>query len=380
MPREDLEVMGYQPDHYLISLRPSSEQQNVPVFVIRTPLYFKDAQNLSRGVYFANYFLWMGKTREAATYPIMAPMAAQLVTGKWGLVTNSSSVEVLGEATSGDVVETHFWMGRVFDSNNSTFDLFYDWRKLEADGSQTRLAKGKMRASWVRILDHGLVTPEPLPDYFDDFVAKMQPPSGEPMVFEAVAEPMKQLDWGTVSYRATPGPRPGHVLSVRDIQTSLDDANSVGNVYFSNYGRWQGIVRDQFFYDLAPEYFRGIGEKGELVATHSDVEHLREAMPFDTIQVEMRMTVLAEQGAELRFAYYRLNSDGSYTKLAVGSQRLVWACKNTQGEFVAMPWPEVFRVGLVEVLPEQEVPGATVQPIVTDAVVADGASLLVSLG
>jgi enediyne polyketide synthase len=46
------------------------------------------------------------------------------------------------------------------------------------------------------------------------------------------------------------------------METSLEDANIVGNIYFANYYAWQGRVRDRYFYDLIPEYFQGTGDRG----------------------------------------------------------------------------------------------------------------------
>ncbi len=38
------------------------------------------------------------------------------------------------------------------------------------------------------------------------------------------------------------------------METSLEDANIVGNIYFANYYAWQGRVRDRYFYGLIPEF------------------------------------------------------------------------------------------------------------------------------
>ena len=254
---------------------------------------------------------------------------------------------ILGEATSGDIVETHLWMGKVFGPDNATFDLFYDWRKILPDGSHERIAMGEMRASWVKILDHGIVAPEPLPDYFNDFgdiMGKVR----ESGVYQPLPEPLKTLATGDDLFSSPEGPRSGHLIIEELLQPTLEDANLVGNVYFSNYSRWQGIVRDKYFYNLAPEFFRGTGTKGELITTFCEVEHLREAMPFDKIVIAMHVVNVGSSGVDLRFDYFRQDADGSRLKLAVGKQTTVWSIKDEQSVLKAAEWPEVFKNALLE--------------------------------
>ncbi|MCK5831778.1 MAG: SDR family NAD(P)-dependent oxidoreductase [Methylococcales bacterium] len=346
MPLNQLEAYGYQPTHYYMGLKDGADLTGCPVFVQRSPLYFKDSQNLSRGIYFSNFFLWMGKIRESGTYPVMSSLSEQLVTGEWGLVTNHSSLTILGDATTGDIIEVHFWVSKVFGPDNATVDLFFDWRKILQDGSHERIAKAEMRTSWVKILDHGLVAPEPLPDYMNEFTDTMGK-TDDSRGYETLPEPFKSLISGDIIYQAPSGPRSGHLLVEETLQPTLEDSNLVGNVYFSNYARWQGRIRDKFFYHIAPEYFRGIGVKGELITTSCNVDHLREAMPFDYIVITMYIVAIAESGINIRFEYFRQDKDSSRVKLATGSQSIVWAIKDENQNFQAAPLPEVFKTALL---------------------------------
>ena len=81
------------------------------------------------------------------------------------------------------------------------------------------------------------------------------------------SEPLKALcEHGDENYQylAPAGPTVEPKLFSQLTETSLEDANIVGNIYFANYYAWQGRVRDRYFYDLIPEYFQGTGDKGEL--------------------------------------------------------------------------------------------------------------------
>ena len=331
--------MGFKDKHYKVGFIKRSKNNDFPVYFSRTPLFFRDCQNLSRGIYFANFFAWMGKVREAATFPILAKISEDLNTGKLGMVTNSVSIDIVGEAIAGDIIETRFWIGKTLD-NGSTFDLFYDWKKLLPDGTYEELAYGEMRVSWVEIVSHGIVKSKPLPSYFQDYAKIFQSPVDNPYIFALKDKKNSLLNLGEELYNAPPSPRRGVVLAEETISTTLEDANSVGNIYFSNYGRWQGLVRDRYFYNIDKEYFHGIGEKGELIVLNASINHLRESMPFDKILITMNIVRLWETGAELTFSYYKI--DDTKVKLAIGVQRVIWAKKENKDNFKPQHWPKIF--------------------------------------
>jgi acyl-CoA thioesterase FadM len=123
------------------------------------------------------------------------------------------------------------------------------------------------------------------------------------------------------------------------IETSLDSSNLVGNIYFANYYAWMGQTRDQYFFKLIPDYFRGTGEKGELLCLECRVDHLREAMPFDRIVVTMALKVLNTFSATFYFEYFRLEPDGTRIKLAVGEHLAVWVKRDDQSRPIPTPFP-----------------------------------------
>jgi acyl-CoA thioesterase FadM len=91
---------------------------------------------------------------------------------------------------------------------------------------------------------------------------------------------------------------------------------------------------------LIPDYYHGVGEKGEMICIESRVDHLREAMPFDRILVRMALKTLRRFSMVLQFDFFRLNEDNSYTKLAYGTHQAAWVTRNSLGEPIATAWPE----------------------------------------
>ncbi|MCK5323437.1 MAG: polyketide synthase dehydratase domain-containing protein, partial [Desulfobulbaceae bacterium] len=72
--------------------------QGQGIFIHRFPVGFRPNAQLSRTLYFSNYVFWVGEIREASVWPVLGKIADQYSTGKWGVVTNYSHLQILGEA------------------------------------------------------------------------------------------------------------------------------------------------------------------------------------------------------------------------------------------------------------------------------------------
>jgi acyl-CoA thioesterase FadM len=331
--------------------------QGQPVQELRFVVSFQEASGLSRHVPASRYLAWMGKMRELITSSNVPELIPMIATGEWGLVTNWAEVRVLGEATANDVVQMRFWGTK--PAVGSEIEFFCDFWKLLPDGTKERLAFAEQKATWVRLVGHGQVVPEPLPPALAEFITRMGPrsnvarpePSKGVVSLPALPESLARLELGRPLYQAPAGPAAGRVLWTETFATTLEEANLVGNIYFANYFAWQGRLRDRFLHAVAPEYLKGVGTHGELIGLRSRVDYLREAMPFDSIEVVLRLRSATECGAVLGFEYYRVQPDGSRQKLSVGVQEVAWVRRQADGTPVAAPFPEVIRHALLEDAP-----------------------------
>jgi len=331
-----LAEVGFDKSHHGIGgmLGPRGER----VMIVRWPLSFRDNRMVGGGIYFSNYFSWMGKVRELAVSPILDRLAEDMGGGQWGMVTNNASVRVLGDIRRTGVVEARYWMEGLDGQDDSTMGLRFQWRKVLPAGDSQRIADGKMQITWVRVLGHGQVEVAPLPVYVQDYVDAVGPRREADAPAEAPFP--TELALGKELHRTSRGPRAGRVLLEEVFQTSLEDANLVGNIYFDNYAKWQGRVRDMFFYEAAPHLYRGGAQSGELVCRSVRVSHIREAMPFDLIYVSMGLRAVYQHGVKLEFIYYRINSDGSSEKLAFAEHEAVWVVRDGDGRPKASPLPD----------------------------------------
>lgn len=319
----------------------SNGPQGQAVFVHRFIPDFKTFSNLSRSIYFSHIFNWMGWAREMSSMPVLDRIRALTETGKWGLVTNWASIDVLGECRNKNrIVEARMWCGKVSGAHNSTAVLTFDWVSKGDQGIEERIAVGRMGFTWVEIYGHGLVRPAPFPDYYKEFIASMIAQNDAEDRFVETAEPYRQLAIGESIYAAKVGPSGGIPLAEKTFETSLFDANLVGNLYFGNYSMWMGKLRDSAFHGMAPDLYKGVGEQGELTCVSSKIQHLREAMPFDEIHVQMSLRAVHRHGLDLVFDFFKKMPDGKGEKLATADHRVIWTRSNERGEKVAGDLPE----------------------------------------
>jgi acyl-CoA thioesterase FadM len=276
-------------------------------------------------------------------------MSDQFASGRWGGVTNYGHLKILGEAGTSDQIEILMWVSDNSGPENSTMTLSYDFRKMLKGGGYERLAFCRLQTTWVEILGPGVAKVAPYPAYYGQFIEDMCPQFDAPDTPEPMHESMGHLfdsEDDPVVYMAPSGPVVRPIVREQTFETTLAHANLVGNIYYANYYEWQGQIRDRFFYELIPEYFHGIGEKGELLALESRVDHLREAMPFDRIVLTLAVKALHTCSATFHVDYFRLEQDGSRVKIATGMHRAVWAVRDEQGRPLAARFPDPVRLAL----------------------------------
>jgi acyl-CoA thioesterase FadM len=323
--------------------------QGQAVFSLRQPLTFRDMANPGKGAYFSNYFNWMGKARELPLKPIYDELVPQFTSGQWGMVTNNSKIVYVDEAAGNDMLETRTWLGPDRFGNQASYTLHYEWHKQTPGGEKSLVAFGEQSTSWVEIVGHGQVELRPAPDYLNEFFDRSGIlPRNEQAYLPPVPEsaPLAGTDLGEQIYCAPAGPKIEPRLEQVVFQTTLEDANLVGNIYFANYAVWQGRVRDQFFHSLAPQLYNGGSRDGELFCIESSVDHLREAMPFDRIEVHMSLKTLHANGLVLWFDYYRKDPQGQLQKLATGEHKCLWVRHDQNNRLV----PEALPADLIDPL------------------------------
>lgn len=337
------------------------------IFVQRFPVTFKPSAQLSRYVYFTHFFDWMGHAREASTWPIMRDLINLLSTGQWGSVTNYSRLQIFGEVRTGDLVRLRMWTSDNSGPQDGTMTLQFEFVQKLPDGGKRLLALSELQTTWVELTGPGIAKPAPYPDvlqtFFNDMIPRdqpLQPETGLPATLGL---------WHSTPdnpiYQAEHGPVIHPQLAVDTFETSLGQANAVGNVYYAHYYEWQGDLRDHYLQRLLPDHFGGVGELGEAICLDCRVDHLREAMPFDRIMVTMALKTLHASRAVLQFDYYRIDEGGAPVKLAWGSHQMVWVQRDRLGQPQETPFPDVLRRALLEAVQKDSI-GANADAVIIE--------------
>jgi len=313
-----------------------------PELRYRFRVTFKDTTTLRRGLHFDVFADWMGRIRELATVTIADRLVADFASGEWGMVTNHSNIRVVGDASSLDLIEGRMHVVRAYGQFGSSVDLHFEWVAIGRDGSEHPVATSEMTTTWVKILSHGAVELRPFPAYMQELIDSYLPAPAavvvgtvEPDLRLELPGARQGIDFGPAIYVAPKAPRVEPELVSLTFDTTSAESNLVGNVYYANYYRWAGRVIDRFFHSIALKQ-GSKSPRGQVVCRAATVRHLREAMPFDRIEVVMALRGLYQGGLELHFAFYKLTDDGERSKLAVGELEGVWMDGET-GKVGALP-------------------------------------------
>jgi acyl-CoA thioesterase FadM len=238
-----------------------------------------------------------------------------------------------------DVVEVRFWLERASGKSNGTFDGAFEWRRVLGDGKFERVAVSKLRTTWIQIIGHGEAKIAPLPEATGRFMNMMLPKDLALRPIEDLPETLSGIRLGKKILTSKKMNK--YLLHTEIFQTTLEESNLVGNIYFANYSKWLGKTADMFFYRLMPDAFKGTGENGEFLGLNCEIEHLREAMPFDKVVIKMYPEVVYECGLDLYFEYFRLNKDSSETKLAYARFKTAWVRREGNYKLNAIALPPI---------------------------------------
>lgn len=120
---------------------------------------------------------------------------------------------------------------------------------------------------------------------------------------------------------------------------SLEETNSTGNVYFSQYVKWQGHCRELFLKVTGDWVVKELGDKYALVTTWCRCDYYVETEAFDDICMHLRTLGTSQNRMTLDFEYWRL-SEPEDELVARGSQEIAWLERRSDGQMHPRPIPQ----------------------------------------
>jgi len=282
---------------------------------------FRDCRGFYGKTHFTSFIEWMGGLRELVLAPIGHLLLKDLGSGEYGMVTNTSHINIRHEAVTLDEITGNLRITDHSDLSNSLIDLKFEFYKKEKEKS-ILLADCGISTTWVKIEDRGLVKKSPIPGYFMEFLKNHVVTT--PDIIDTVSKGYPvTTDMGDLVYQTGNLLRPEFIITERTFATGLTHGNTVGNLYYSNYYMWQSEMIEEYLYRHVPGIMTGGGKGGEFLTLHCAVNHLQEAMPFEIISVNMYLQECYNNGLKVYFEYFSKNGK-TKRKLAFGSNTIIY--------------------------------------------------------
>ncbi|MEZ4741502.1 MAG: SDR family NAD(P)-dependent oxidoreductase [Bdellovibrionota bacterium] len=292
-------------------------------FRYRFPLSFSSVTEPSGTASLAEMAHWLGNTRELSLRPggLYAAASRHVATNQFAWVTKETEFRVVGDVSAEDIIEVDFWTERIYGPESADVEMIYKWYKLVGDGSRAPVAECIQTTTWTEIVGHGLVVPASYPSDMQPFLESVLPPQ---------RAKQEGLSWKVPNVLGeqlwqSPEPWRGHLLYKADFRTTSRNSNMVKNVYWANYTDWMIETRDLWLNDHM------CGQFIELRTQTAHIQHMREAMVGDKIQVHMSVISVYEKGLDLAFDIYRIESPVALSKLARISQKAICLRPNKDG-------------------------------------------------
>lgn len=108
-------------------------------------------------------------------------------------------------------------------------------------------------------------------------------------------------------------------------QVLIGDTNLLQNMYFANFFKLQGEVRELFLKDCVDGSLKMLEEGLILITKNANMEYVKDFYLYDTIRVELTIPQIGSASCELNFSFYNDETNEVHAK---GNQTIVFADKN----------------------------------------------------
>jgi enediyne core biosynthesis thioesterase len=116
----------------------------------------------------------------------------------------------------------------------------------------------------------------------------------------------------------------------KEIELFLKDSNSYGNIYFSTYFEWQGVLRESWFSECIFENMLEL--EGCFLTKDAYNRYYSSSYPFQKIRGSLTLKNMKKTSFEISMEFYNLNTKKIVAK---GTQTIVYT--NSTGKITKIP-------------------------------------------
>ena len=247
----------------------------------------------------------MGRIREYSLLPVCKSISKLVAGRKWGLATNMVRLKIFDFLKLEETLEVRLWLEKI-SGKKKIYYLRFEWLRYQLKRPYKRVAVSELIFTCVKILDSNKIKISDPPPFLKTFLESMRPRILRPNTFDKHNIVFNHNKLGNKLKDYTNNPR---FLLRRTYETSLEDSNFIGNIYFATYSKWASSVQFLFFHKVFPDLFRKSKIVKEFMTLECKARYFNEAMPFDIIEVNMYLLELYEKGLIVSFDF--LNKKGS---------------------------------------------------------------------
>jgi len=111
------------------------------------------------------------------------------------------------------------------------------------------------------------------------------------------------------------------MLKVYEYQhtVTFEETNLIGNVYYTNFLKWQGMCREHFLRDNVDDFLSLLDQGWGIVTTHCSCQYVLELFAFEEVVIRMSLRDQISNRMVMDFEYWR-NNDNQAELVATGEQ------------------------------------------------------------
>ncbi|MEI2369048.1 MULTISPECIES: acyl-CoA thioesterase [Niallia] len=127
---------------------------------------------------------------------------------------------------------------------------------------------------------------------------------------------------------------------------SFEETNLVGNVYYTNYVKWQGICREFFLKDKAPDIIDLLQRGLYLVTTKVSCQYLSELFAFDRVEIKMFSGGTKLNKVKMLFEYWKVSEDSTPLELVCRGEQEIACLYKEDGQLKVIEVPDSLKKAL----------------------------------